>query len=293
VTVIRQDSGLGLLGTPVTDVNSTSPAPRTGLDDTPADTANGDALYPVIGGAEQSSAELTASSLSLSGSTLTVTMKVADLRAATQAAQLPTMQATSLEYVTRWIMPAPQDGAGHQCPVTCYEIFYAGMAGNDTVNSFYAGPATSSDLCSVSACFPHVILYPESAAAAPSSPVNGHGETGTAVCPPTPSIGMPCTITITVNAADIGSPTNSSLLEEVGAYTFAVSHFQAAQTNAQSQADDVQLEIDGVCCYNFQASNSTVLPETPWTPALLVLGTALIGVGVWRRRRTSNAASTE
>ncbi|HEY2218239.1 MAG TPA: hypothetical protein VGH35_02765, partial [Gaiellaceae bacterium] len=56
--------------------------------------------------------------------------------------------------------------------------------------------------------------------------------------------------TVTVNAADVGSPAAGSLLEEVGAYAFAASHPQGATTNAQALADNVPLEVDGACCYN-------------------------------------------
>src|SRR5439155_11868901 len=45
-----------------------------------------------------------------------------------------------------------------------------------------------------------------------------------------------------------------------GSYGLATSHEQGATTNAQAQADNVPIEIDGVCCYNFKASNG-------WDPA--------------------------
>ena len=101
------------------------------------------------------------------------------------------------------------------------------------------------DLCSVSACFPHVITYPEPA-------FGGSAETGSVSCPASPSASNPCTLTITVKVADVGGPTGSNLLEEVGGYAFASAHQQGALTNAQAEADNVPLEIDGVCCYNFR-----------------------------------------
>jgi hypothetical protein len=113
--------------------------------------------------------------------------------------------------------------------------------------SFYAGKAQSVDLCSVSACFPHVITYPE-------PDLGGTEESGSIQCPPAPSPTNPCTLTVTVAVGDVGNPTSSSLLEEVGGYSFAASHPQGATTNAQAEADNVPLEIDGVCCYNFKAS---------------------------------------
>jgi hypothetical protein len=120
---------------------------------------------------------------------------------------------------------------------------------NNALNqpSFYAGKAQSVDLCSVSACFPHVITYPEPL-------LGGSQETGSIQCPVTPSVSNPCTVTVTVKVADVGSPTTTSLLEEVGSYSLAASHQQGATTNAQAEADNVPLEIDGVCCYNFEAA---------------------------------------
>jgi hypothetical protein len=224
-TVIRQSSGLGLFGQPV---SGTSNAPVSGISD-PA----GDALYPVIGGTNVPGMDILSSALSLSsnGQTLTATAKVADLsHPGSTAAAIP--GTAYLEYVTRWQM-------GNT-------IYYAGMA-NTALNqpSFSAGKALSVDLCSVSACFPHVITYPEAGA-------GGTTEHGSVSCPASPSASNPCTLTIKVNAADVGSPTSKSLLEETGTYSLATSHLQGTTTNAQAQADNVPLEIDGACCFNFK-----------------------------------------
>ena len=77
----------------------------------------------------------------------------------------------------------------------------------------------------------------------------------------------------------------SSLLEEVGSYAFASSHLQASIDNAQAQADNVPLEVDGICCFNFQANNLVSVPEVPWVPALPLVGAALVAAGIARRRR--------
>ena len=123
-------------------------------------------------------------------------------------------------------------------------IFYAAMqADTSGAMTFYAGRAQSIDLCSVSACFPHVIIYPE-----PGS--GGTAETGSVRCPARPSANAPCTITIQVAAADVGTPGPRSLLEEVGTYAFAASHTDGTTTNVQALLDNVPIEIDGVCCYN-------------------------------------------
>ena len=125
-------------------------------------------------------------------------------------------------------------------------IYYAAMSNSATNQpSFYAGAAQSVDLCSVSACDPHVITYPESG-------LGGAAETGSVSCPSAPSAANPCTITIKVNSTDVGSPTSKSLLEEVGTYSLGTAHPEGATTNAQALADDVPLQIDGACCFNFR-----------------------------------------
>ena len=48
----------------------------------------------------------------------------------------------------------------------------------------------------------------------------------------------------------MGGPTSANTLEEVGAYALVSSHPMGATTNAQAEADNVPLEIDGICCFN-------------------------------------------
>jgi hypothetical protein len=154
-----------------------------------------------------------------------------------------------LQYVTRWQM-------GNT-------LYYAAME-NTALNNpiFFAGEAQSVDLCSVSACFPHVITYPEPPPASGSSGpgFTGSVESGSINCPSAPSASNPCTLTVNVKVADVDNPTSSSLLEEVGSYSFATAHPSAVTTNAQAELDDVPLEIDGVCCYNTR-------PQLPMPPA--------------------------
>src|SRR5438093_12199140 len=224
ITIAQQSAGPGLFGT---NISGPSNSPVTGLSD-----VSGDALYPVIGGVNVPGMDILSSQLSLSSRTLTITAKVADLtNPALTIARVP--GAAYVQYVTRWQM-------GNT-------IYYAAME-NTALNqpTFFAGKAQSVDLCSVSACFPHVITYPGPA-------FGGSAETGSVSCPAAPSASNPCTLTITVKVADVGAPTGSNLLEEVGGYAFASAHQQGALTNAQAEADNVPLEIDGVCCYNFRA----------------------------------------
>jgi hypothetical protein len=229
VTVARQSSGLGLFGK---QVSGPSNQTVTGISD-----PSGDALYPVIGGSNVDGMDILGSSLALSkdGTTLDVTAKVVDL-AHPALTSTAVAGAVLLQYVTRWQM-------GNT-------IYYTAMT-NTAANqpSFYAGKAQSVDLCSVSACFPHVITYPE-----PN--LGGTAEKGSISCPAAPSASNPCSVTIHVNVADVGSPTATSLLEEVGSYAFGAAHPQGATTNAQALADDVPLQVDGACCFNYEAKTA-------------------------------------
>jgi hypothetical protein len=125
-------------------------------------------------------------------------------------------------------------------------VYYAAMENTATNHPiFYAGAQQTIDLCSVSACFPHVLTYPEPGT---GPTFTGKTETGSITCPAT----GPCTVTISVNIADIGNPTAASLLEEVGGYAMAAAIQEGAEDNASAQTDTIPLEIDGVCCYNFK-----------------------------------------
>lgn len=224
ITVARQSSGPGLYGT---NVSGPSNAPVSGITD-PA----GDALYPVIGGTNQPGMDIRSSHVSFgnNGRTMKVTLQVTDLlHPGAAIAAVP--GATNVQYVTRWQM-------GNT-------IYYAAME-NTAANHpiYYAGKEQSIDLCSVSACFPHVLTYPEPGAS--GTTFTGKPETGSIACPST----GPCTLTINVNVADVGGPTSADLLESMGAYSLAAAIQEGAEDNVSAQTDTVPLEIDGVCCYN-------------------------------------------
>jgi hypothetical protein len=225
VTLARQSSGTGLLGSAVHGPSST---PTSGLSD-----VAGDALYPVIGGTNAPGLDLLGTTLSLKDGVLRVTTKVVDAHdPAATAARIAGTQ--YLQYITRWQM-------GNT-------LYYAAMQQTSAgVPTFYAGPTQSVDLCSISACDPHVLTYPEPG-------FGGKSETGTISCPATPSPSSPCTVSIAVKAADVGSPAKGhGALEEVGTYAYATSHEQGLTTNPQAEADNVPLEIDGNCCFNYKA----------------------------------------
>jgi len=223
VTVARQSAGPGLFGKGVSGPADTA---RPGIDD-----PSGDALYPVIGGTNVPGLDVVGTSMAEKGGTLTITTKVVNLSSqATTAAAV--LGAASLQYVTRWQM-------GDTIYYGATQVSPTGAA------TFSAGKAQSVDLCSVSACFPHVLLYPE------AGPSGGTAETGTVTCPAAPSPTSPCTITEKISAGDIGTPGPGSQLEEVGTYAFATSHPQLGTTNAQAEADNVPLQVDGACCFRF------------------------------------------
>ena len=240
ISVLHQSAGPGVRGAAVSGTPNT---PVTHLDDPP-----GDALYPVVGGTNQAALDLLGSSVTptADGSGITVTMKVADLGTPAITSAIQATSGPFLQYVTRW-----------QMGNTLYDAIAETTASGTFTYS--AGPTDSVDLCSVSACDPHVLVYPDSAP-------DGHTETGTQTCPPTPSAANPCVITITVSPGDVGAGNGSHLFEEVGAYALTSSHPQTGTTNAQAQADNVPLSIDGVCCYNDTVALTAVSASTP-TPS--------------------------
>jgi len=261
VTIVHQSAGMGVYGHSVSGAGN---APQSGLS---AGAHN--ARYPVVAGPSVPGLDLTGSSVSFSadGQTLDVKMSVADLSDVTGTAQA--VAAPLLSYVTRWTMHSPGKDT----------IYYAEMETDASGSSpqFYAGAAQSVDLCSVSACFPHVVTYPE---AGPGS----NSVTGTVSCS-----SRPCSVTVHVPVADVGSPSATSLLEEVSAYAFAESHPQAALTNAQAQADNVPLEVDGVCCYNYRAA-SLVAHGGGGNPLTDVLGAVADAFGFGKGNRSPGGA---
>jgi hypothetical protein len=239
VTIARQSSGPGLFSDQT--VTGPSNAPVPGLATTP-----GRALFPMFGGTPVPGLDVFDSHLGSAGDKVTVKMTVGgpvnDPAATATAAGCPTCQ---LQYVTRWQM-------GN-------DIYYAMMTtGPQGGQSYYAGKTVTIDDCSVSACDPHMMIYPDLGPTA-------HGETGTLECPTNvpATAAVPCVITINVLVGDIGNPTNSSLLEEVGAYGLKSSVPQSLITQAMERADTGATEIGGVCCYNFGVAGIVAPSPTP------------------------------
>jgi hypothetical protein len=285
VTVARQSSGPGLFSNQT--VTGPSNAPVPGLPD-----AAGDALFTsgpptgLFGGTNIPGMDIVSNSLVTEGQMLHVTTKIAgDPRASSTNATAAGCPTCNTQFVTRWQLGD--------------KLFYAMMENVGPLPpQFFAGTNQVIDDCSVSACDPHVLVYPE-------LPPNGVTESGAVDCPGgTISAANPCTITIDVPLADVGSPTNNSLLEEVGSYALTSPVLQSAMTQLNDRVDNGAREVDGVCCYNFHAAGivapppgttpptnrTTNLPNTGTAmPAfgilLIVLVGAPLALDAWARRR--------
>jgi hypothetical protein len=222
VTVATQQTGLNAwTGKPLKATESAAPVARI-TDPT------GDARYPVLGGAQVPGADIEKVSLARSSKNLQikVTLKHGTLGDAAGAALAPYGR-----LVVRWQM-------GNT-------LYHAGVdvdAANGNT-SYYAGKTQSTDSCSVSACDPHTLDYvapPLSGAAAATGSAN---------------VGQQTTYTINVPLSAIGNPSAHSLLEEVAAYVFAAPVPANAQdSKAQSDADEVPLELEGTRTFNFEAA---------------------------------------
>lgn len=222
VTVGTQSTGRNAwTGAALTPLRAPTPHPSIG-------DATGDALVnKPIGGTNAPGADITAVSLAPSGSNLAVkvttnagTLGSAALKAGTPYAQL----------VVRWQM-------GNTLYYAAAEQAATATGGT----TFYAGKSGSIDLCSVSACDPHFLTYY-------APPAGGAKVTGTASVPATGA----ATYTINVPLSVVGSPTSSSLLEEVTGYTFVSTQSSSVPiTNAQADAEQgIPIEIEGTEAFN-------------------------------------------
>ncbi|MCA1841355.1 MAG: hypothetical protein ABR507_01220 [Actinomycetota bacterium] len=147
--------------------------------------------------------------------------------------------------------------------------------------SYYAGATESVDLCSVSLCDPHYLIYPSPPAG--GSQVQGEKRhTSSSV------------YDIAVPAAAVGGINKDSLLEEVmGFGTSSAASSSVILTNAQADADSVPLMIEGTKTFNFAAatvsafrSNRDLAPTGAsawWVMSALV--SIIVALGSVRRPR--------
>jgi hypothetical protein len=222
VTILRQNSGVGLFGTTVTG----DPTFGTSLKD-----ASGDALFdPVYGDTSVPGLDLRGASVSSSGSNLVFKIDVTSLDDFGHA--VSATRAGAVDYVVRWIGPAvvdPVDGIRNP-------IYYAAAESTGGAPTFFAGKVVTIELCSVSGCFPHITDYP-------APPNGGTAVTGAVV---QGSHAKPDSLVITVPKSLVGG---GSLLESLSVFTVARSH-RASQpiTNTEGEAGILPIQVDGLCC---------------------------------------------
>jgi hypothetical protein len=227
VEVVRQISGMGLNGTPI---------------DAPTDigvhgitAAAGDAVYdPISGTTSYPGLDIRGVSLSESADALTFTIQVTDPSKIAAAAQ--TIGAPFIDFVVRWEFNSHIYFATVEIPATGTPVQY------------FDGLAQTVDLCSVSACDPHILTYPGPTVA----PSTSHTVTGSITNPGVaPAVSTATgSITITVPRTDVGGPKNGERLDSVGAYSLlSLLSFDVPLPNTNAQNDKVPVEVDGACCF--------------------------------------------
>ncbi len=170
-------------------------------------------------------------SLKANGDKLEATIQVTDPTAVGAAAQA--IGAPFTDFVVRW---------EYQSKLYFAAAEYNVSGGTPT---FFDGASTSIDLCSVSACDPHLLSYP----GPDMAPNTSHATTGT-VTNADSSSGAPGTITIDVPRADVGGPKNGERIDSVGAYSLvSLLSFDAPLPNPMAESDMVPVEVDGACCF--------------------------------------------
>jgi len=224
VLLAQQNRGIGLFGTQVHGV----PASTKGMVD-----VLGDGLWdPVYGPANIGQLDLKGVRVYSSASNLVIDVAAASLDNLDDA--ITATGAGAVDYVVRWT------GGQFEDPVQGLEnpIYYAAVeALPGGVTQAFAGKATSIDLCSVSACDPHVVDY--------GAPGNG----GTAVTVVRKQAGSFDYWELTVPRSLVGNPVDGSFLESFGAYTFARKQSASIQIpNSDAEAGITPVQVDGVCC---------------------------------------------
>jgi len=264
VMVVRQISGPGLNGVDV-------PTEPTDYGVNSITSNHGDALYPAVNGPNFPGLDLWGTSIvAKDANTLEATVTIDDPSQIVAAST--SIGEAFVDVVVRWEYKSKLYFAEAELPA----------AGQPAV--FYDGLSQSIDLCSVSACDPHILTYPGPGVA----PLTSHLLTTGTVTPRSGS--TPGSIVIDIPRADVGGPIDGDHLDSVGAYSL-VSLYSAnvGPTNAQAQNDQVAVEVDGACCFT-PMLGSVILPDAPLSSALLIAGGAgAMGSAMFlsRRRRAA------
>jgi len=262
VTVGTQMTGRNAwTGAPLAPLEST--APVAGTDD-----PTGDALFKPLGGTNVPGLDITGVKLHLDGSTLhaIVTTAGSDLGSSAISGQ-----GLVAQLVVRWQM-------GN-------DLYYAAAEAAPALGPrAYAGHSGSVDLCSVSACDPHVLTYP-------APPVGG-----VTVPVTTTPAGSGTTYDIAVPVDAVGGVHATSLLEEVAAYGFvSATPAEVPITNAQAMLDVVPVEVEGTRTFNFRAADAAAgqpaAAGAPSSPAPATAGATVQGARSSRLPATGPAST--
>jgi hypothetical protein len=233
--IVRQNGGVGLLGMNV----SGDPTSGNAMTD-----STGDAFFdPVYRTTPVPELDLTGVSVSTAPNAphdLIFRLSAKSLDDLNHA--LVATGAQAVEWVVRWTGPPVTDpDTGLQNP-----IFYAAVEVRPGgIPTFFAGKAQSVDLCSVSACTPHIVNYP-------APPQGGTLVAGQLNLSPDP--GAPDSWIIQVPRSLVGSLGGGSPMESFSAFTLARNHPASLPiTTAEGEAGITPVEIDGVCCREARA----------------------------------------
>jgi hypothetical protein len=156
-------------------------------------------------------------------------------------------------------------------------LYHAGIdqSANGGAPTFYAGKTQSTDSCSVSACDPHTLDY-----VAP--PLAGSVSVAHRM-----KVGQSTIYKLRIPVSAIGNPSWHKQFESVAAYTFAAAVPGSVQdSKAQSDVDQVPLELDGTKSFNFRADvEHNTNPDAGVFAGVLVLPLPLAALAARRRRR--------
>lgn len=245
VNVARQSTGVNAwTGMPLQPLGSN--LPMSGVTD-----PKGDALVnKPLGGVNEDGVDIEAVGLDVEGDNLVVSITTFGDSLST-AAQRSSFGFAQL--VARWQLGTTLHYAGVEASATG-----AGL-------TYYGGKTKSIDLCSVSACAPHVLLYP----APPAGGISAQGST---------SPGNSLVYKIKVPLAAMGMDANS-LLEQVMAFaTLSAKSVSLPITNAEADADSLPLEVEATKTFNFKLSALGTRTEPAPRP---LASTGTTQWGVW------------
>lgn len=194
---------------------------------------------------------LLGSSTTNDGTNVTVQMTVKNLDAT--AAVTPPALATAT-YLTRWWYGG--------------QVYYAAAEDNGGQWRFFSGQvAPVSDGLAIKYAY-----YPS------TNTVTGAVTTG-----------ANGTITVTVPVGTVGSPKAADTLYSVTSYALTHASPTGPTPPTASNYTDLPQVADVLPAYNTGSAPGANVPESPWSPALIVFGIGALGFAGWRRRRPAGA----